>query len=293
MPGGGKNDPLARIAALPETKGFPLIRDLPSGINYLGLRTTHPVYNADMSAGIDLKDRVALVTGGGKRLGRAFSEALASHGVSVAVHFGTSAKGAQEVVDQAHSLGVKAVALQADLRHADQIADLMERASVSLGKIDLLINNASIFEPLTLHETTLEAWERHMAINLTAPFLLSQAFARQLGDADGVIVNLLDWRALRPGADHFPYTISKAGLAALTRSLAVALAPNIRVNGLALGAILPPSHAETDPDAALRGVPIARWATLEETVQALLFLLAGSNYITGEILHLDGGRHLI
>jgi pteridine reductase len=246
-----------------------------------------------MSVAIDLKDHVALVTGGGKRLGRAFAEALASHGASVAVHFGTSAKGAEEVVNLAHSLGVEAVALQADLLYADQSASLMERAKNSLGKVDLLINNASIFEPLTLHETTHEAWERHMAINLTAPFLLSQAFARQLGDAAGVIVNLLDWRALRPGADHFPYTISKAGLAALTRSLAVALAPNIRVNGLALGAILPPSHAGADPDTVLRGVPIARWATLEETVQAMLFLLAGPNYVTGEILHLDGGRHLI
>jgi NAD(P)-dependent dehydrogenase (short-subunit alcohol dehydrogenase family) len=246
-----------------------------------------------MSTAINLKGHVALVTGGGRRLGRAFAEALANHGASVAVHFGISAKGAEEVVNHAQALGVEAVALQADLRHADQLADLVARAKVSLGKVDLLINNASIFEPLTLHETTHDAWERHMAINLTAPFLLSQAFARQLGDAPGVIVNLLDWRALRPGADHFPYTISKAGLAALTRSLAVALAPSIRVNGLALGAILPPSHGEDDPDAALRGVPIARWATLEETVQAMLFLLAGPDYVTGEILHLDGGRHLI
>ncbi|MGD8812887.1 MAG: SDR family oxidoreductase [Anaerolineales bacterium] len=245
-----------------------------------------------MSADFNLQGHIALVTGGGRRLGRVFAEALASHGASLAVHFGTSAKGAEEVVNQAHTQGVEAVALQADLRRADQAADLMGRAEASLGRVDLLINNASIFEPLTIHETTHEAWERHMAINLTAPFLLAQAFARQLGDEPGVIINLLDWRALRPGADHFPYTISKAGLAALTRSLAVALAPNIRVNGLALGAILLPSHGEVDPNAALRGMPIARWATLEETVQAMLFLLAGPDYITGEILHLDGGRHL-
>jgi len=251
------------------------------------------VYNSGMNSESDLKGRVALVTGGGRRLGRAFAEALAQRGASLAVHFGSSEKGAEEVVNHARSLGVKAAALQADLADASQAAALIEQATSALGPPDLLINNASIFEPLTLHETTHQAWERHMAINLTAPFLLSQAFARQLGDQPGAIVNILDWRALRPGADNFPYSISKAALAAMTRSLAVALAPNIRVNGLALGAVLPPADAGADPDAALRGVPLPRWATLDEAVHALIFLLAGPDFITGEILHFDGGRQLI
>jgi len=241
----------------------------------------------------DLRGHTALITGGGRRLGRAFAEAMVRRGASLAVHYGKSAQGALEIVDLARSLDLRAVALQADLANADQTADLIDRAADALGRLDLLVNNASIFEPLALMETTIEAWDRHMAINLTAPFLLSQAFARQLGDNQGAIVNLLDWRALRPGADHFPYTISKAGLAALTRSLAVALAPNVRVNGLALGAVLPPENDQHDPDAALRGVPLPRWATLDETVHALLFLLAGPDFITGEILHFDGGRQLI
>jgi pteridine reductase len=256
-------------------------------------RPLGPVYNAGMKLAPDLSGHAALITGGGRRLGRAFAEAMVRRGASMAVHFGTSAKGAQEIVDLAESLDVKAVALQADLADAGQAADLVERAAEALGKLDLLVNNASIFEPLSLKDTTHQDWERHMAINLTAPFMISQAFAKQLGDHPGAIVNLLDWRALRPGADHFPYTISKAGLAALTRSLAVALAPNVRVNGLALGAVLPPEHAKHDPDAVLRGVPLPRWATLEETVHALLFLLAGPDFITGEILHFDGGRQLI
>jgi NAD(P)-dependent dehydrogenase (short-subunit alcohol dehydrogenase family) len=132
-----------------------------------------------------------------------------------------------------------------------------------------------------------------MQINLTAPFLLSQAFARQLPEGEnGRIVNLLDWRALRPGADHLPYTISKAGLYALTQSLAAALAPRITVNGLALGAILPPSDGgETDD--ILQDVPAGRWADLDEVNQVALFLLGGPAYITGEIIHVDGGRHLI
>jgi pteridine reductase len=246
-----------------------------------------------MNLEFDLSGRKALITGGGKRLGRAFAEAMVRRGASLAVHYGTSAGGAQEVVELARSLDIKAVALQADLADPEQAASLVDRAGESLGRLDLLINNASIFEPLSLMETSKDAWDRHMAINLTTPFMLSQAFAGQLGEDAGVIVNLLDWRALRPGADHFPYTISKAGLAALTRSLAVALAPKVRVNGLALGAVLPPEGDHGDPDAPLRGVPLPRWATLEEVVHALLFLLAGPDFITGEILHFDGGRQLI
>jgi pteridine reductase len=246
-----------------------------------------------MKLEFDLAGHKALITGGGKRLGRAFAEAMVRRGASLAVHYGTSAAGAQEIVDLARSLDIKAVALQADLADPEQVAGLIERAGEALGRLDLLINNASIFEPLSLMETSKDSWDRHMAINLTTPFMLSQAFAGQLEDDAGAIVNLLDWRALRPGADHFPYTISKAALAALTKSLAVALAPNIRVNGLALGAVLPPEGDHGDPDAALRGVPLPRWATLEEVVHALLFLLAGPDFITGEILHFDGGRQLI
>ena len=134
---------------------------------------------------------------------------------------------------------------------------------------------------------------RHLMVNLMAPFLLSQAFAQSLSLGDsGRIVNMLDWRSLRPGPDHFPYTISKSALAALTRSLAVALAPQITVNGLALGAILPPSDGAMTGN-ILDNVPVHRWAILEEVGQALVFLLDGPAYVTGEILHVDGGRHLV
>jgi len=132
-----------------------------------------------------------------------------------------------------------------------------------------------------------------MRINLTTPFLLSQAFAAQLPEtADGRIVNILDWRALRPGADHFPYTISKAALAAMTRSLAAALAPRITVNGIALGAVLPPADGGGGPE-VIEKVPLGRWSKDEEVQQALVFLLSGPAYITGEIIHVDGGRHLV
>lgn len=239
-----------------------------------------------------LEGKTILITGAARRVGRAMALAAAAAGADVIIHHGQSAAAAQEAAAEIVQLGRRAWVLQADF--ADPIAaqGLMERAW-ELSPVFALVNNAAIFEPLALAQTTLEDWQRHQDINLTAPFLLSQAFATHLAaDASGRIVNILDWRALRPAADHFPYTISKAGLAALTQGLAVALAPRIQVNGLALGAILPPTDG-SETGWVKRTVPAGRWADLDEVNQALLFLLDGPAYITGEILHVDGGRHLV
>jgi NAD(P)-dependent dehydrogenase (short-subunit alcohol dehydrogenase family) len=233
---------------------------------------------------------VALVTGGARRVGRALVDALAMAGADVVIHHSASAQEAEAAVHEIRALGRRAAVIQADLAKPEEAASLVGRAQAELGPIDWLVNSAAIFEPLDLASTTVEAWDRTFAVDLRAPFLLSQAFARERAGGPGAIVNILDWRALRPAADHFPYTIAKAGLAAMTRSLAVALAPAIRVNGLALGAILPPADGGTN---GLDSVPAGRWARLEEVGQALLFLLAGPDYITGSILHLDGGRHLV
>lgn len=233
-----------------------------------------------------------MVTGAGRRLGLAFAEALAVRGASVAMHYGGSSGAVEQAARLASQTGVRTVALQADLGQPDQAAALLERAQAKLGEVDLLVNNASIFEPVTVEHTSLESWQRHLAVNLTAPFLLCQAFGRLRAGRPGAIVNVLDWRALRPGPDHFPYTVSKAGLAAMTQSLAQGLAPGIRVNGLALGAILPPEGAAPGDDAPIDDVPVKRWGTPAEAADAMLFLLAGPDFITGHILHLDGGRHL-
>ena len=243
-----------------------------------------------MPAKIDASGHSAIVTGAGRRLGKAFAEALADHGANVVVHYGRSAKEAEEVVSGLLARGVQSAAVQADLANPAEAAELVDRAEQAIGEIDLLVNNAATFRPIEALDASIEDWQSHMNVNLTAPFLIAQQFARSRDDKSGSIVNLLDWRAMRPGADHFPYTISKSALAALTRGLAVSFAPGIRVNGLALGAILPPSDGGTANP--LEGVPSGRWGTIDEAIDALLFLLIGPEYVTGEILHVDGGRHL-
>jgi len=233
-----------------------------------------------------------LITGAARRIGRAIALAVAEAGGNVLIHHGHSPEEAAETKDRVNELGASAQIIQADLNTPQQTEAIIPQA-LEFGPLYGLVNNASIFDSLSLTDTNRENWERHMSINLTAPFILSQKFAEHIPPkGSGKIVNILDWRALRPGADHLPYTISKAGLAALTRSMAIAMAPNITVNGLALGAILPPSDGGLTED-LLEDVPAGRWADLDEVTQSLLFLLTGPSYISGEIIHLDGGRHLI
>jgi pteridine reductase len=238
----------------------------------------------------DLTGKTILVTGAARRVGRLFALACGRAGADVIIHHGHSPQEAEEVRDEIASLGPRAWVLAADLSHADEVSQLIERAN-ELSPLYGLVNSAAIFEPLSLHDTTLDDWNRHLSINLTAPFLLSQAFAKQT--KAGRIVNILDWRALRPGADHFPYTVTKSALAAMTKSLAIALAPNITVNGLALGAILPPADNPSASEKVIEAVPAKRWSEAQEVEDALIFLLTGPAYITGEIIHLDGGRHLV
>jgi pteridine reductase len=237
-----------------------------------------------------LDGKTILITGAARRLGKIFALSCARAGADVVIHHGHSDKEAEEVKNEIVGLGRRAWVFQADLSDSSQAQSLIPRINES-SPLQGLVNSAAIFEALRLENTSSENWEKHLAINLTAPFLLSQAFAKQ-APGNGRIVNILDWRALRPGADHFPYTISKAALASMTESLAVALAPNIVVNGLALGAILPPSDGKAKPD-ILKNVPAGRWAEESEVEQALIFALTCPTYITGEIIHVDGGRHLI
>jgi NAD(P)-dependent dehydrogenase (short-subunit alcohol dehydrogenase family) len=237
-----------------------------------------------------LDRKTVLITGSARRIGRLFALACAQAGANVVIHHAHSDAEAESLREEIAGLDRQAWVFQADLSDSHQARNLPPLINRST-PIHYLVNNAAIFQAHTLDSATLDDWNRHLAINLTAPFVLSQAFARQAEDG-ARIVNILDWRALRPGADHFPYTISKSALAAMTRSMAVALAPKITVNGLALGAILPPSDGNTNPEIT-RNIPMKRWAVEGEIEQALLFLLTCPEYITGEIIHVDGGRHLV
>jgi pteridine reductase len=237
-----------------------------------------------------LKDKTVLITGAARRIGRLFALACARAGANVVIHHAHSDADAESLSTEINRLGCQAWVFQADLSDSSQAQSLIPLINKST-PIHFLINNAAMFESQSTESTTLEVWNNHLALNLTAPFLLSQSFARQADD-DARIINILDWRALHPGADHFPYTISKAALAAMTKSMAVALAPKIIVNGLALGAILPPADGNKNPD-IIKNIPLKRWANESEVEQALLFLLTSPAYITGEIIHVDGGRHLV
>jgi NAD(P)-dependent dehydrogenase (short-subunit alcohol dehydrogenase family) len=241
---------------------------------------------------LPLIGKTTLITGAAKRIGRHLAITAAAAGSDVIIHHAESPVEAEHLSNEIKTMGRKAWTLQYDFNNLEDIELFLQQA-FSFAKVDFLVNNAAIFEPLNMQSTTLSTWQKHFNINLTVPFLLSQEFAAHLGDdGKGRIVNILDWRALRPGLEHFPYTISKAALASMTQAMARTLAPNILVNGIAFGAILAPND-ETTPDIILKNVPIKRFATLEEVSQTLMFLLDGPEYITGEIIHLDGGRHLV
>jgi NAD(P)-dependent dehydrogenase (short-subunit alcohol dehydrogenase family) len=240
---------------------------------------------------MNLKDKTILVTGSARRIGRIFALAVAKAGGDVIIHHSNSPEEAEETKQEIVSLGQEATIIQADFSDPKSTDEFIKEI-FSSHKLDGLVNNASVFSNLSWADTQISQWNNHLAINLTAPFLLIQAFGKNLPkNLDGRIVNILDWRALHPGADHLPYTISKAALAALTKSLAAALAPNITVNGIAFGAVLPPSDGGSSEN-IFSSVPLPRWAEITEVEETLLFLLTGPKYITGEIIHLDGGRHL-
>lgn len=242
---------------------------------------------------MELSGSVAVVTGGAKRLGRAVVLALTERGARVLVHYGKSADAAAETVAEARRRGGEAASFQADLTDETAVHRLIPAARDQFGAVDILINSASIFERGSFADTTSEGWDRSFVINLKAPFLLSQDFAAQVeAGRTGKIINMGDWRGFRPGTDHFAYTMTKVGLHGLTQAMALALAPNVQVNELALGAILEPEGGGVDMRKIIARVPAGRLGGEEAVVSAVLFLLA-EDFVTGETLVVDGGRSLV
>ena len=245
----------------------------------------------------------ALVTGAGKRLGRAMALYLAGRGHDVAVHYATSADDAEAVANEIRALGRKAVTLQADLLDEAQTQTLIPAATAALGPLSVLVNNASIFEYDRIDTATRTSWDRHLESNLRAPYVLTQAFARQcppaLTDdngeplAQGVIINMIDQRILKLTPEFSSYTIAKMGLWALTRTSAQGLAPHVRVNAIGPGPTLrgvrqTAAHFAKQRAAALLG----RGANPADITAALGFFL-DCPAVTGQFLAVDGGQHLV
>jgi len=244
----------------------------------------------------DLNDRtrngkVALVTGAAKRLGRAIALHLAREGADVVVHFHRSAPEAQEVVTQITNIGRRAMSLAADLAIKSDIDNLVATINKEFGRLDILINNASNFLHADFASITEEIWDAALDVNLKAPFFCSQVAAPLLKKTNGVIINLSDVAGFLGWTGYIPHSVSKAGVSLLTRVLAKALAPEIRVNAIAPGTITMPGDP---PDLAadfIKRAPLQRTGTTDDVTAAISFLI-NSPFITGEVLHLDGGRTL-
>jgi len=235
----------------------------------------------------------ALITGGSQRLGRAMALHCASHGYAVAVHCNRSVAQANAVVAEIEAAGGRACVVQADLASPDAVHGLVATAS-ALGPVTCLINNASAFENDSIETLTSATWRQHLGINAEAPALLSQRMAAALPDSlDGLIVNMLDEAVTRPGPTFFSYTVSKAALAAMTEMLAQALAPRIRVNGIAPGLILDSGHSSQEAfERAHRNTLLGKGPGEDAIVRALDYLIH-SDKVTGEILFVDAGKHLM
>jgi NAD(P)-dependent dehydrogenase (short-subunit alcohol dehydrogenase family) len=237
--------------------------------------------------------KAALVTGAGKRIGRAVALSRGRAGWSVAVHYRRSRQEAEEVVGEIVGAGGRAVAFRADLTREEETEALVPQAVAALGPLGCLVNSASVFENDAALGVTHESWERHLATNLRAPFVLMQSFARQLpAEAAGAIINLLDERVWNLTPHFVSYTVSKAGLWTLTQTMALALAPRIRVNGIGPGPALPsPRQSEVQFHRQQQMMPLRRGTTAEEIAAAVQFILAAPA-MTGQMIALDGGQHL-
>ena len=246
-----------------------------------------------MSTGKAPEARAAIVTGAARRVGRAIAEDLASNGWSVGIHYLTGAREADDLAALINEGGGRAAAVQGDLEDTAAVGAIIDRAAKSLGPLTLLVNNASVYDQDDLRTLDKDGWQRQMAINLAAPIFLTKAFVAQVpASTPANIVNLLDPRVFRPGADHLTYQVSKAGLMAATKTLARALAPDIRVNGIAPGPVVPSTH--TTPDRYARRVadlPLQRPPGLAEFGQTVRYLVDTPS-ITGHVISLDGGQGL-
>lgn len=239
-----------------------------------------------------LEGKVTLVTGGAVRLGAAISRAAAEDGSSMVIHYRGSEEEAHRLRDELRAAGSDVALVRADLADAAEVERLAAEAVAAFGRIDVLVNNASVFPAERLEETDADLWDHTLAVNLRAPFLLIRHLAAELRRTRGVVVNMADLAGLQPWAAYAAHSVAKAGLVQLTRVAARTLAPDVRVVGIAPGTVLPP---EDMPEEEIRRLaertPLCRNGSPEDVVKALRYVLA-ADFVTGETLVVDGGRLL-
>jgi pteridine reductase len=240
---------------------------------------------------VELRGRVALVTGAGRRIGRAIAAALAGRGLRVALHHHASGSGAAELRDEVRASGGDAECFAADLRDADAARALPGRVFERFGRLDVLVNSAAVMHRLRLEETTAQQWDDILNLNLRAVFFCTQGAASALREAKGSVINMADVGGLEPWPGFAAHSVSKAGVVMLTRVLALSLAPEIRVNAIAPGAVLvPDTYDQAARDALVRSTPLRRLGSPGDVTAAVLYLLEHGDYITGTVLTVDGGR---
>jgi pteridine reductase len=241
-----------------------------------------------------LKGKVALITGGGKRVGAAMVRMLHAHGAQVLVHCNRSMTAAEALTAELNAARPDSAAVtRLDLLQIDKLDSLVKEAQRIFGGLDILINNASTFYPTPVGEITLEHWQDLLGSNLQAPLFLSQAAAPLLQQREGLIINIVDIHGVRPLRQYSTYSIAKAGLIMLTKSLARELAPQVRVNGIAPGPVMWPEDGLIDAQAQqkiLSRTPLRRAGSPQDIAQAALFFAIDAPYVTGHIMPVDGGR---
>ena len=242
---------------------------------------------------MDLENKVALVTGAGVRIGQAVAVKLGQLGMRLVIHYHHSEEGAKQTIQRLPGKKSRHLVLQADLKDVSAIKELVHNAEKQAGPISVLVNNAAEFFPTPLFSVAEKEWDHLLALNLKAPFVLSQALGENMkSSGEGKIINMVDVSAERPWKSFLPYCASKAALISLTKGLARALSPEVQVNGIAPGTVLPPpEHIEMDFTASVENSLLKRIGKAEDIVQAVEYLLQ-SDFVTGTILPVDGGRSI-
>ena len=239
---------------------------------------------------MDLHGRVVLVTGGARRVGRTIAESLAKRHAHIVISYRSSAREAQDAAKTLQRYGIEALALRADLAKSADVQRLMARIRRRFGRLDVLVNSAANFDRTPFTTLTERDWDHALDTNLKGPFLCA-LYGSRLMRRGGKIINIADWAGVRPYRDYLPYCVSKSGVIGLTKALAKELAPKIQVNAIAPGPVPPPPDmTAAQRRRVIRRVPLQRWGSPQDIANTVLFLIEGTDFMTGSVVFVDGGQ---